>query len=86
MDRIESADRPDPESARPATAAAPRQLMRGAGPSHQRLFLSGYGAVLFAAVTIALVSVGGSGVLISVFVAVLFAAIAIALVGIVAHG
>ena len=48
------------------------------------LLLSVYGAVLFAAVTNALISiVGGGALLMSVFAAMLFAAVTIALVGIV---
>ena len=49
------------------------------------LLLSVYGAVLFAAVTIALAGIGGNTFLMSVYGAVLFAAITIALVGMV-HG
>lgn len=48
------------------------------------VLLALYGAAIFAAITISLVSmVGGSAVLMSVFAAILFAAITIALVGIV---
>ncbi len=46
------------------------------------LLLSVYGAVLFAAVIIALAGIGGNAFLMSVFVAVLLAAITIALFGI----
>lgn len=50
------------------------------------LLLSVYGAVLFAAVIVALLGiVGGGAVLISVFAAMLFAAVTLALVGIVSN-
>ncbi len=56
------------------------------GVGHDRpispLLLSVYGAVLFAAITIALDGIGGNTFLMSVYAAVLLAAIIIALVGI----